>query len=121
MKVFQIQQPSLMSGTKFLVVLIELYSCFLLWVAWLFLFLSTHFHSSSLIRAKKRSKRGIFSPIFLEKTATVLARNPNNTVCYINSVGTIMPPAVTTLHAVCCCMQFSLSQRGWLPKEQESP
>lgn len=75
----------------------------------------------ALRRAKKRGRsRQTISLTFLEETATILARNPNNSVCYINSVGTIMPPAVTTLHAVRCGMQSSLSQRGWLPKELQS-
>lgn len=76
----------------------------------------------ALIRAKKRSRsRGIFSLTFLEERATILARNPNNSVCYINSIGTIMPPAVVTLHSATYSMQSSLSQPGWLPKMLQSP
>lgn len=60
-------------------------------------------------KKKKSGSRGTFSSTFHEKT---VARNANNIVCCSNSVGTIMPPAVLSLHAVRCQTQPSLSQQG---------
>lgn len=95
---FEIPQSSLRSRIEFLVILIEFYSS----VRTNVVIVLISFNSWALIEAKKRSRsRGIFFP-FLEETAPVFARNPNNSVWYVISVGTIMPPAVVALHAEHC-------------------